>query len=290
MASRSDNAPLIVIVGPTASGKSRVALELAGRFGGEIIAADSRTLYKGMDIGTAKPSEADRRAVPHHLIDVLTPDKPVTVAWYKQQATNILADVKARGNIPFLVGGTGLYIDAILYDFEFRPVHKENRERLERLSVEDLQAELIANNIPLPENARNPRHLIRQLETGQKAPKNEALRLDTLVLGLDIEGQELKDRIESRIDSMLRQGLQREVNELVALYGWDTVPLQTIGYKEFKPVMEGAASFTEARQAILRNTYQYARRQRTWFRRNKSIHWVRSSGECVDLVTTFLNK
>jgi tRNA dimethylallyltransferase len=291
MESKSDNPPLICIVGETASGKTALAIELALQFNGEIIAADSRTLYKGMDIGTAKPTSSELSAVPHHLVDITTPDKPITAAQYAERAKEAIAGVATRGHVPFLVGGTGLYIDAVLYDFAFlHPPDPNLRERLQAMSVEELQSELIAKGIALPENERNPRHLMRKLETDGKATSQRKLRPNTLIIAIDVDRDILLDRVTRRTDRMLEQGLAKEASSLFDLYGTDCSVLQTIGYQEFLPYIAGQSSIDDVRQAIVRGTMRLAKRQRTWFKRNKSIQYICKKEESVDLVTTFLNK
>lgn len=291
MEPQSDQPPVIVIVGETASGKSALALELAQRFNGEIIAADSRTIYRGMDIGTAKPSRDERAIMPHHLINIVDPDQSFTAADYKEAALAVIEQVTGRQKIPFLVGGTGLYIDAVLYNFSFatQPDLKE-RVRLESLSVKQLQYELQERGIPLPANEKNPRHLIRQLETEGKMGHRETLRSNTLIIGIEQDREQSQRRIEERVAAMFASGLEEEVRQLVARYGWDCAVLQTIGYQEFKPYFEGLATLAEVQAEIEKNTIRYAKRQRTWFKRNKSIHWLNKREEAVDLVTTFLNK
>src|SRR5688572_19055378 len=188
MEPKPDKSPLVVIVGETASGKTALALELALLFNGEVIAADSRTIYKGMDIGTAKPTMEERATVPHHLIDITTPDKPITAADYKKLADQTIKEVINRGKLPILVGGTGLYIDAVIYDFVFsgKP-DEENRKLLQAMTINELQEKLKKLNIPLPTNFKNPRHLIRQLETGGMLAVPRKLRSNTLVLGIDLD-------------------------------------------------------------------------------------------------------
>jgi tRNA dimethylallyltransferase len=292
MESQPDESPLVVIVGPTASGKSALAMALAQRFQGEIISADSRTLYRGMDIGTAKPSAADQVTITHHLLDVLSPQMPITAASFKQQAQAAIKQVTTGNKLPFLVGGTGLYIDAVLYDFAFTDTvpDPETRERLQAMTVEELQAELKQREIPLPNNDKNPRHLVRQLERGSIPPVQNTLRANTLIIGLDIDRAVLRSRISQRVGHMSEGGLEEEVRDLVAMHGWTPVLLQTIGYREFKPYFKGESSLQEVMATIERNTIQYAKRQRTWFRRNKSIHWISKEEEAVDLITSFLNK
>lgn len=291
MESSTDNAPLIVIVGPTASGKSALALEIAARFNGEIICADSRTIYKDMDIGTAKPSTEERHRVPHHLLDITTPDQPITVADFKEFAERAIDDITKQGKVPFLVGGTGLYIDAVIFNYTFRkPADPVQRARLSKMSVVELRRLIVDMGLSLPQNDYNPVHLIRQIETEGAAPQRSDLRPNTLVLGVMSDKEELESRLDRRLEKMFSQGLEAEVRHLAKKYGWDCRALQTIGYQEFQPYLEGKGTLESVREAILRNSIQYAKRQKTWFRRNKNIVFIRKSEESVDLITTFLNK
>ena len=287
----TDDAPLIVIVGPTASGKSSLALQLAEKLNGEIIAADSRTIYRGMDVGTAKPSAADRVRVPHHLLDIVSPDEPFTVADFKTRALACIDEITVRGKVPLMVGGTGLYVDAILFDFALRPAADPAvRAALQRLSVDELQARLAEARIALPENVRNPRHLIRRLETAGVTAAARPLRRSTLVVGLDVPRDVLKMRIKERVASMLQAGLESEARHLSEQYGWDRKALQTIGYREFEPYFKGVQTLAVTEAKIVQDTNAYAKRQRTWFARNKSIHWMSHQKEIEDLITTFLSK
>lgn len=266
-------------------------MDLARRFDGEIIAADSRTVYRGMDIGTAKPSLQDRHAVRHHLIDVINPDQPFSVADFQRLANAAITDIASRGKLPILVGGTGLYVDAVIYNFGLRiPANPELRKELEGLSVDELQVRLIDQGLPLPANARNPRHLIRALETNGETAVRGPLRPKTLVIGLQIDPEALRDKITRRVDAMVEAGLVEEVKRLAAQYGWDAPALQAPAYKAFRPYIEGRASLDEAKQQFVRYDWQYARRQKTWFRRNKDIVWVSGMEEIVALITSFLNK
>ncbi|MET0779639.1 MAG: tRNA (adenosine(37)-N6)-dimethylallyltransferase MiaA [Candidatus Saccharimonadales bacterium] len=291
MESKSGNTPLIVVVGQTASGKSALALDLAERWNGEIIAADSRTVYKTMDIGTAKSSEAEQKRAPHHLLDVATPDKPFTASDFKQAADKAIADIAARGKLPVLVGGTGLYIDSVIFDFSFRGVFDAaRRKELERLPVTALQTILTERGIALPANEQNPRHLIRAIETEGQVGVRHELRSNTLVIGLLVDREELRKRVTARVDAMLAAGLEHEVLGLAKKYGWDIGPMQTIGYQEFEAYIAGDITIEVVREAIITHTMQYSKRQKTWFSRNKGIHWISKTEEAVGLVTTFLNK
>jgi len=291
MESLADHPPLIVIVGQTASGKSRVGLELARHFAGSIIACDSRTVYKGLDIGTAKPSQAEQREIPHYLIDIVAPNESFTAADYKRRALDAIRDVVTRGRLPILVGGTGLYADAVLHDFTFRKPNTAERQRLAGLSVEELQRLIGKRRIEMPENSRNPRHLIGVLEAGGILKERKPLRPNTLIIGMSMPMDELGHRVHERTIAMIRQGLEEEVRNLASQYGWDAPALQaTIGYREFHDYCEGTATLDEVIQRIEANTRSLAKRQRTWFRREPAIKWISKPEESVDLVTTFLNK
>ncbi len=285
------SSPLIVIVGTTASGKSTLAIELAKKFNGEIVCADSRTVYKGMDIGTAKPTQDDQALVPHHLLDVVTPNKRFGAADFKKLAVQAIEDISKRGKLPILVGGSGLYIDSVVYDFSFRESgDPKERSRLEALSVSQLQAELRSAGIPLPNNPSNPRHLVRAIETKGEVPVRNPLRPHTLVLGLRMEKKALIGRIRKRVEAMVEAGLIDEARGLVAEYGHSAPALGAPGYKPITEYLNGTISLEEAKTQFIKNDMNLAKRQLTWFRRNKSIHWLEEQGEAVELVTTFLNK
>lgn len=286
-----NNHPLVAVVGQTATGKSALAMILAQKFGGEIIAADSRTVYRGMDIGTAKPTPEEQKIVKHHLIDVVDSSTYFSVADFKRLANAAIADVTSRGKLPILVGGTGLYADAVLYNFQFRaPANPAKRRELEALDVAELQARLLAEGIPLPANAQNPRHLIRALETGGASATREPLRPNTLLIGLQVDQEALRERINKRVDAMVEAGLVDEVRRLAGRYGWDVPALQAPAYKAFRPYIEGSTTLEDAKQQFVQYDWQYARRQKTWFKRNKDIVWICKSEDAIDLVTTFLNK
>jgi tRNA dimethylallyltransferase len=283
--------PLLVIVGETGSGKTALAIELAKKFDGEVIAADSRTVYKGMDIGTAKPSTEDQLTVPHHLLDISTPDKPITVALFQELANKAIDEIHNRGNLPIVVGGTGLYIDALLFNYSFlAPKDDKVRKHLNTLSVIELQAILSKKNIPFPQNSNNPRHLIRTIETEGLRPNKDELRSQTLIIGLALERDELIQRLKSRIDIIFKAGLVEETVRLVDEYGWDNQLFRTPAYSAAKKVLLDQATIAQAKENFLRGDLHLAKQQRTWFKRNKSIHWVKEQIQAVDLTTTFLSK
>jgi tRNA dimethylallyltransferase len=287
--------PLLVIVGETASGKSALALELARQCNGELICADSWTVRRELNIGTAKPNEAEKAEVPHHLLDIVGPDQDFTAAVFKGLANDAIQEIVARGKLPIMVGGTGLYIDGVLYDYGFLVAgDRQAREQLNVLSIEELLAEIAAEGIELGDvDTRNKRRLIRLLETNGAQPTRSELRANTLIIGLQPDRDALNTRIENRVDAMLSAGLEDEVRALVERYSWGAEGLKGVGYAQWQGYLNGTESFTETRQKIIKATSDLAKRQRTWFRRNKSIHWFSTpvkTDQVVDLITTFLSK
>ena len=284
--------PLLVIVGETASGKSSLAMELAEKCNGEIIAADSTTVYKEFDIGTAKPSDSDRRHIPHHLLDVVEASQKFDAAQFKQLANQAISEIHARGNVPIMVGGSGLYIDSVLFDYSFAPAGDPSlRAHLEAMTTAQLIEEAQSKEVDLSGvDTRNKRRLIRAIETQGHTPQRKPLRKNTTVLGLQISKEELTRNISQRVKTMFREGLVGEVAHLKERYGWDIEPMKGIGYREFKPYFMGVQSLEQAKTEIIKDTLKFAKKQRTWFKRNKSIHWVSNKSEAVAYTTTILNK
>ena len=282
--------PLIVIVGQTASGKTSLAIEIALHCKGEIICADSMTIYRNMNIGTAKPSITDQQRVKHHLLDIVDPNEKFTVHDFKVCAQKVIEDIIARGKVPILVGGSGLYIDSVLYDYQFRPTAPLSiREKYEKYSVDDLQAELIDRGIPMPENSTNKRYLIRAAEIGSVAPAQSTIRPNTYIFGINIDPIEQKARSKRRLEEMLEQGLIDEVRSLGELYGWDIAPMQAPSYKAFRGFVMNEYEMGEAKDKCLQYEAQIAKKQRTWFKRNKSIQWYSDPSKIVEISTTILN-
>ena len=283
--------PLVAIVGETASGKSAIAMEIAERFNGEIICADSWTVYKDFNIGTAKPSLADRQAVPHHLIDIADPKIGFSAAIFKDKAQQAIADVLKRGKLPILAGGSGLYVDSVLYDYGFleqsEPTGRTALDAMDLRAVVALAQERGLDMTGI--DTRNKRRVIRHIENKGVRPTKKEIRPHTLVVGLRIPRDELMTRIEARVDGMISEGLEAEVRQLSLQYGWEVEPMKGIGYREWHDYFLGLQTLPETRQKIIQNTKQLAKKQRTWFKRNNSIQWVYSRSETVDLVTTFLN-
>jgi tRNA dimethylallyltransferase len=294
MASNSQLSPLLVIAGETASGKTGLAIELAQRFNGEVICADAWTVRKHVDIGTAKPTAEERRLVPHHLLDVAEPDGDFTAAVFKRLANVAINDIAGQGKLPIMAGGTGLYIDGVIYDFNFLPAgDRSEREELNKLSIAKLLEKIEYSKLELGDvDTRNKRRLIRLIETKGRRPTRETLRENTFIIGLKTPREIIEQRIITRIDTMLANGLEDEVRDLSNRYGWDCEALKGIGYTQWRGYFSGGQSLPETRQKIIKATFELAKRQRTWFKRNKSIHWFDTPvnlEQVVDSVTTFLD-
>jgi tRNA dimethylallyltransferase len=286
-------APLIVICGPTAVGKTAAAVALATLLDGEIVAADSRTIYRSMDIGTAKPTPEQRAAVPHHLLDIADPDEVVTLAVYRRLAQEAIEGIRARGRVPLLVGGTGLYIRAVVDDFVIPPVPPDPSlrralEETEARAPGTLHARLAAVD-PVAAgriHPRNVRRLIRALEvharTGQ--PITALQRRGeppsaVLQIGLTMAREALYRAIDARVDAQIAAGLVDEVRGLLARgYSPELPAMQGLGYKEIVAYLLGRVALDEAVRVLKRNTRRFAKRQWTWFRADPRIRWLAVDG------------
>ena len=292
MASSAKKPEILVIVGETASGKSDLALRLACELNGEIISADSWQVYRGFDIGTAKPSKEEQAAVPHHLIDIVDAPDGFSAPLFKEMAETAIKEIIDRGKLPIIVGGTGLYIDSLIFDYGFLPGAGEaERNRLNQMTITELLTEAKAKKINLETiDLRNKRRIIRAIEAkGQKPTKNH-LNPGYLVIGLQPPLEELRSRIETRVERMLSYGLQKEVKGLADRYGWSTEPMKGIGYREFQPYFAGEQTLDQTEQRIISSTLNLAKRQRTWFKRHKFIRWFGSPEEAFQGVIGLLNK
>lgn len=284
-----DTDKLVVVVGPTASGKSKLAMELAEKYNGEIICADSRTIYKGMDIGTAKPTLYEQKRVKHHLLDVVTPDDTFTAADFKEAALKAIKEISFRGKTPFLVGGSGLYIDSVIYDFDFAPKSDtRQRQQLNALPVEDLQGIIRTRNLQMPTNYKNKRHLVRVIETNGQKTSPKKLKPNTLVIGLKVPKDDLSSRIKSRVEQMVDDGLVKEAEDLGKRYGWGSEPMKSIGYQEWQDYFAGKQSLQDTTGKIVVASNKLAKRQMTWFRRNKNIVWIQDLQDARNLVDGFV--
>lgn len=267
--------PLVVIVGPTASGKTALAIRLAKRYDGEVICADSRTVYRDMDIGTAKPTPEEQADVPHWGLDMVDPGQRFTAADFKQYALHKVAEIKARGRIPFIVGGTGLYIDGVLFDYEFGEGYDPTRRsQLEALTIEKLYDYCHDNNITLPGNDRNKRYIIRAIEQESINKKRKTTPIeDTIVVGIATARNELRTRIQHRSEQMLANGVVDEAIILGKKYGWKNQAMTGNVYPLVKSYLEGQITYDDIKDKNTTLDWQLAKRQMTWFRRNPYIYW-----------------
>ena len=274
--SNYNKTPLIVIVGPTASGKTSLAINLAEIYGGEIICADSRTVYKDMDIGTAKPSYEDCQRVPHWGIDLIYPYEYFSAAEFKQYALKKIEDIRSRNKIPFLVGGTGLYIDAIVFDYKFgNKSDVKKRTLLEKLTIEELWEYCSKNNIELPDNYNNKRYVIRCIEQGGiNNSRKVEINNNIIVVGISTDRDNLRKRIKDRIEQFFDNNVVEEAKILGKIYGWDNRAMSGNIYPILHKYIDNEISIEEAKLEIFYRDWHLAKRQMTWFRRNKNIEWL----------------
>ncbi len=282
--------PLLALVGPTAVGKTALSVALAQRLGAEIISGDSMQIYRGMDIGTAKITPAEMQGVPHHLIDIRSPDEPFSVAEFRTLVDGLAAEIVGRGRLPMLVGGTGLYVRAVLQEYSFseQETDYELRERLtaeeathgaghlhqrlqevdpeaaERLHPNDLRRVVRALEVYLTTGVP-----ISATQTAGEAPP----RYDDLFIGLTMDRERLYSRIDQRVDLMLQAGLKEEVLDLLTRYSPKLAAMEAIGYREMVWHLRGLLTLRECAELIRRNTRRFAKRQLTWFRRDERIQW-----------------
>jgi len=291
-----EKAKLLVLVGPTAVGKTKLSLELAKRYDCEIISGDSMQVYRGMDIGTAKASAEERKQIPHHMIDIVDPDYPFSVAEFQAAVKRCIYDIHKRGKLPFLVGGTGLYIKAVCYDYRFPEggVDERFREALRQYALQHGTEALyrrLQETDPVTAARLHPndqRRIIRALEiahvTGtlmseQLAGQKKQSPYELCIIGLTMERKLLYKRIEERVDRMIEQGLVEEVRGLLERgYTADLVSMQALGYKEIAAYLQGRCSLAEAVELLKRNTRRFAKRQLSWFRHMPDIFWIDTGG------------
>lgn len=282
--------PIVAVVGATASGKSTLALDLAEALGGEVVNTDAMAVYRGMDVGTAKQPVEERRGVPHHLLDVLDVTEPLTVAEFQGWAREVIADVRGRGRVPVLAGGSALYVRAVLDRFEFPGTDEDVRRRLEEelaaVGPESLHARLAGVDPVAAGNIRpdNGRRIVRALEVVEITGRPFSATLPTLTyadpatvqVGVDIDRATLHARIEQRVDAMFAAGFVEEVERLLAagLTGGRTAA-SAIGYREVAAYLAGDLSLDEARERTVVATRRFARRQDSWFRKDPRVVWVR---------------
>lgn len=296
---------VVVIVGPTASGKTAVSIELAKKINGEIISADSMQIYKDMDIGSAKPTKEEMQGIPHHMLDVVEPYEVFNVAKYKEMAEECIEKILAKNKVPIIVGGTGLYVSTLTKGVEFSDIENdlEYRDELTKISLEENGVDRLFEMLKEvdPEAAKvieknNVRRVIRALEIYKVTGKTKTqvdresikeVKYDYKVFGLNWDRQELYERIDKRVDIMLDMGLLDEV-KYVNEKGISSTALQGLGYKEIIEYFNGESTLEEAIEKIKQETRRYAKRQMTWFKKDKNIIWLDAKDK--DYVVDYIYK
>ena len=273
---------IIAVVGPTASGKTAFAVNLAHQINGEIVSADSRLVYKGFDIGTAKPTLKEREGVPHFMIDIAEPETDYSAGLYLKDAEKIIKDILLRGKVPIIAGGTGLYLNILLMNYDLPKVEPDYDLR-EKLKKTDNLYEILSSLDPqtaLEIDPNDRKKLIRAIEivklTGKPLSKSRGRKepeYDVEWLGLNYPREELYDRINRRVDLMIENGLVEETEKLLEEHGRINNILYTIGYQEMVSYLDGILTLDEAVDKLKQNTRRYAKRQLTWFRKNPDIKW-----------------
>ena len=291
---------VIVICGPTASGKTALSIELAKRINGEIISCDSMQIYKDMDIGTAKPTTEEMQGVKHYLIDFVSPDERYSVADYKKEAKTTIKEIMGKGKVPIIVGGTGLYIDSLIYEIEYPNIEfdEEYRKKLEQIveyeGLEKLyqQAKEIDPEAIRKISENDKKRILRILEiyhaTGknkteqEKESRKKEVEYDYKVYALNWDREKLYERINKRVDIMIEQGLVDEVRKIYEKYDKFPTAMQGLGYKEVVEYLKEEITEEEMVEKIKQETRRYAKRQLTWFRKNKQTIWVNAQNELED--------
>ena len=283
---------VIVICGPTASGKTALSIELAKKINGEIVSCDSMQIYKEMDIGTAKPTEAEKQGIKHYMIDIISPNERYSVADYKIQAKKAIKEIISKGKTPIVVGGTGLYIDSLIYEIEYPNIEfdEEYRNEIEtRVSKEGLEkiyeeAKIIDPKAIEKISPNDKKRIIRILEiyhaTGknktdqEKESRKKEVEFDYKVYAISWDREVLYERINKRVDIMLEEGLVKEVEAINKKYNQFPTAMQGLGYKEVVQYLNKECSYEEMTEKIKMETRRYAKRQLTWFRKNKETIWL----------------
>jgi len=292
---------VVVIVGPTASGKTELSLKLAKKFNGVIISADSRQIYKDMDIATAKIKKEDRQNIPHYMIDIVNPDEDFTLSSYQKTVYNLLDSIaknnlkKTKKTIPFIVGGTGLYIKSVVdgYIIPHVPPNQQLRKQLEKLAIDKLVAKLMKLDSDTIIDISNKRRVIRAIEIvnaiGKTTSKLQVPDYDFLQIGIDLSKNNLNKKIEDRVNKMYQAGLVKETQKLIDKgYDINSPALSALGYKHIYTYLKKKITLKQALELMKRDTKRFAKRQLTWFKKDKRIHWVKSYPEIEQLIQNFL--
>lgn len=284
---------VIVICGPTASGKTALSIELAKKINGEIISSDSMQIYKYMDIGTAKPSKEEMQGIKHYLLDFVEPNQRYSVAEFKKDAETAIKEILAKGKTPIIVGGTGLYVDSLIYGIEYQDIQldekyrQELEERTEKEGLEKLyeEAQKIDPQAMEKISKNDKKRILRVLEIYKATGKNKTeqeiesrkneIKYDYKVFAINLDRETLYERINKRVDIMIEQGLIKEVEQLLKKYSEFPTAMQGLGYKEVVEYLQGITSKEEMIEKLKMETRRYAKRQITWFKKNKQTVWIR---------------
>ena len=298
---------VIVICGPTASGKTALSIELAKKINGEIISADSMQIYKDMDIGTAKPDQEEMQGIKHYLLDCVSPDRRYSVAEYKIDATNAIEEILQKNKTPIIVGGTGLYVDTLIYGIEYNDIKidEEYRKELEKIAEEQGLETLYNMAVQIDDEAmkkisvNDQKRIMRVLEiykaTGKTKTQQEVesrkngVKYDYKVFALNMDREVLYNRINLRVDLMIQKGLIEEVKKLKEKYNKFPTAMQGLGYKEVVEYLENKTTKEEMIEKIKMETRRYAKRQLTWFRKNKETIWLDATKEKENNVSQIIN-
>ncbi|WP_166626529.1 tRNA (adenosine(37)-N6)-dimethylallyltransferase MiaA [Jeotgalicoccus sp. S0W5] len=283
---------LLILVGPTAIGKTDLSIKIAEHFNAEIISGDSMQVYRGMDIGTGKITIDEMNGIPHHLIDIKDPDETFSVSDFQTMVANLVKDIESRGKVPFIVGGTGYYIKALIDGYKFSEEEKEDIDKFtqyyEQFTTENLFKMLseMVQDVDIHPNNRQRiiRRLVKEnLTTTEKKAYTQEEKYDTFIIGLTTQRSVIYDRINLRVEKMFLAGLENEVRGLYDK-GMSKTASQAIGYKEFLPYFKGEASISEVMERVQAHSRQYAKRQLTYFRNQLEIHWYDIAQTNTDII------
>lgn len=290
------NKKLIVILGQTAAGKTSFSVTLAKKFQGEVVSADSRQIYKGMNIGTGKITKKEMRGIPHYLLDIVSPRTKFSVAQYQKKAVGAINRIIKKNKVPFLVGGSPFYIYSVVDGWQFPKMKKDLklRQQLDKKSPEELFKMLkkLAPERTKTIEQKNKRRLVRAIEIAKTLDKVLPLKksslFDCLLFGVDISKEELEKRISKRVDEMVASGLQKEVRMLVRKYGFNSVLKESIDYGEWEEYLKGKTTQEKVIERIKQNHLKLSKHQMTWFKKDQRIHWIKNQGEAEKLIKDFL--
>jgi len=300
---------VVVIVGPTASGKTALSVELAKKINGEIISSDSMQIYKDMDIGTAKVTKEEMQGIKHYLVDFVSPDTRYTVSDFKRDSEVAIKEIIAKGKMPIVVGGTGLYVNSLIYGIEYQDMNFDEQYRNELMKIADTEdglkllyekAKKIDSNAVAKISKNDKKRIVRILEifnaTGKNKTEQEILSrqkevdYDFRVFGITMERSLLYDRINRRVDIMIEQGLENEVKNLISKYSKFPTAMQGLGYKEVVEYFDGKITYEGMIEKIKQESRRYAKRQLTWFRKNKEIIWLDGVEEIDKNINTIIER